>query len=323
VKFKFSKGKRPIWSISIYKGSNLFNLEGDKDVKNPVLSAKDITDFTADFVADPFIIKGDSLYYMFFEVVHKYDRKGRIGLATSTDKLNWSYQKIVLEETYHLSYPYVFKYDNNYYMIPECGQSGYIKLYKSEEFPYKWTFMANLLQGDFGDASIFEYHDKFWILSEKKDSGVERNSNLHLYYSNKLSYGWKEHPKSPIIINNFEISRPAGRVIVDNDRIYRFAQQDKPYYGKKISGFEIYNLNEDQYEEKKINCTFEGSNNKEDWNADGMHHIDVFCMDKNNIMACVDGHYFKEYSKITFKAKNIVYKIFTKVKKRLTLNIVN
>ena len=101
--------KDSVWSISIFKGSKVTNLKECTEIKNPVISYKDINDIRARFVADPFIIKEDDTLYMFFEVLDDKYSIGRIGVATSTDGCKWEYKKIVLSEEFHLSYPYVFK----------------------------------------------------------------------------------------------------------------------------------------------------------------------------------------------------------------------
>jgi hypothetical protein len=59
------------WSIGIYEGSDPFKMSPVTDIKNPVLTAKDVTDVDAIFVADPFIIADNNKYYMFFEVLNK------------------------------------------------------------------------------------------------------------------------------------------------------------------------------------------------------------------------------------------------------------
>jgi hypothetical protein len=108
------------WSIGIYAGNSPFDLSTPDNLKNPVITARDITDVTADFVADPFMIRENNKWHMFFEVM---TRKGEIGLAQSSDGLHWDYRQIVLREPFHLSYPYVFKWNDDYYMIPEANQT--------------------------------------------------------------------------------------------------------------------------------------------------------------------------------------------------------
>ncbi|PYK99714.1 MAG: hypothetical protein DME19_07665 [Verrucomicrobia bacterium] len=79
------------WSIGIYKGTSPLDFFDSPDVPNPVLTAGAVTDVKAEFVADPFWIKEDSSWYMFFEVMNGVVGHGEIGLATSTDGYRWKY----------------------------------------------------------------------------------------------------------------------------------------------------------------------------------------------------------------------------------------
>jgi len=113
------------------------------------------------------MIKVSPTWVMFFEVLNKDTRRGEIGLATSEDGTNWKYKQIVIAEPFHLSYPYVFEWNNEYYLIPESYQANSIRLYKASNFPTEWSFVGNLLNdGFFVDSSIFRYADKWWMFAE-------------------------------------------------------------------------------------------------------------------------------------------------------------
>ena len=135
-----------IWSIGIYTGKSPLNLTPPTSITNPVLTAKDVTDAPADFVADPFMVKEGNTWYMFFEVFNSQSEHGDIGLAVSKDGYHWTYRQIVLDKPFHLSYPYVFLWQNEYYLIPESCQADSIQLYRAEEFPTCWTLVKSLLK---------------------------------------------------------------------------------------------------------------------------------------------------------------------------------
>src|SRR5580658_6258467 len=128
------------WSIGIYRGSSPFNLSDSQDIQNPVLTAAQVTDVKADFVADPFMIREGTTWHMFFEVMNSVREKGEIGLATSSDGCKWTYQSVVLREPFHLSYPLIFKWEGEYYLIPESAAANRIALYKAEKFPCVWKY---------------------------------------------------------------------------------------------------------------------------------------------------------------------------------------
>ena len=271
------------WSIGIYTGKDPFNLVSPDNISNPVLTAKNITDISADFVADPFMVKEGSMWYMFFEVMNTLTNQGDIGLAVSNDALNWNYKQIVLDEPFHLSYPYVFKWEHEYYMIPESHESYSIRLYKAVDFPAQWSFVGVLLYGDYSDSSVFRYDSKWWMFT------TDRNDILRLYYAVNLMGSWIEHPESPVIRGNANIARPGGRVLVFDGRIVRYTQDDYPTYGNQVRAFEITELTTTSYKEKRISENPILKASGIGWNKDGMHHIDPHQIGSNKWIACVDG----------------------------------
>lgn len=276
--------KETRWSIGIYTGESPLNLVS-RDVKNPVLSANDVSDVNARFVADPFMIRENNTWYMFIEVLNRDSDQGDIGLATSKDGLNWSYKQIVLDEDFHLSYPYVFKWKNEIYMIPETRQASSIRLYKAVNFPTKWLFVRTILDGKrFADSSILYHDDKWWLFTE-----TGKSDTLSLYYADDLMGSWIEHPKSPIINGDANVARPGGRVTIFDDRIIRFAQDDAPTYGNQLWAFEITELTIKDYKEKEVigNSILKATG--AGWNGEGMHHIDPHQINKGKWIACVDG----------------------------------
>ena len=127
------------FSIGIYVGESPFSLAPAENIENPVLTSESVSDVPAKFIADPFMLKVKNTWYMFFEVLNQQTKKGEIRLATSEDGLKWRYQQIVLAEPYHHSYPYVFEWMNNYYMVPESYEAGSVRLYKALQFPTSWV----------------------------------------------------------------------------------------------------------------------------------------------------------------------------------------
>jgi len=276
------------WSIGIYAGEPPSRFVPLNGANNPVLTSQAVSDVSAVFVADPFMLHVNHTWYMFFEVMNRYTRKGEIGLAISSDGVKWIYQKIVLAEPFHLSYPYVFEWMNDYYMIPESHQSGSIRLYKASMFPTQWSFFRTLLRGPyFVDASIFQYDNKWWLYTDT--SPGMRHDTLRFYYADDLMGPWLEHPKSPIVKGNPRIARPAGRVPVIDDRVIRYAQDCFPAYGTQVRAFEVTELTTTRYHEQAVDespvLTLSGAV----WNARGMHHIDPHLMDDGRWIACVDG----------------------------------
>src|SRR5258708_6677101 len=208
-----------VWSIGIYTGSSPFDLSSAPGVANPVLAAADVSDVPAGFVADPFMLRCGDTWHMFFEVFNKETFKGEIGLATSTNGSHWTYQRIVLAEPYHLSYPYVFEWQGEHYLVPETLAPKSIRLYRATSFPNEWTWASNLVSGEFADPSLFRFADRWWLLA---CSTPQEHDTLRLFFADELPGPWFEHPSSPIVAGDNRKARPGGRVLVLGDRIIRF-----------------------------------------------------------------------------------------------------
>lgn len=284
LKYQLQKNNNGPWSIGIYEGVTPFDLSDPKDIINPVLTAKDVTDVNAKFVADPFITLKDNKYFMFFEILNRATDQGDIGYAESSDGKKWEYRNIVIDEDFHLSYPHIFEWENNYYLIPESHEDLSVRLYKAESFPDKWEHIGNILNGyHYIDPSIFRHNDKWWLFVSDLNNDV-----LNLYYSSDLLDGWKSHPMNPIVKLNKNIARPGGRVVSYNNRLYRMTQDDEPRYGIQVFGFEITELTEESYQEQIISEEPIVTQSGKGWNATGMHHVDVQYMGTKWI-AAVDG----------------------------------
>jgi hypothetical protein len=243
---------------------------------------------SATFVADPFMTRVNGAWQMFFEVFNWTTNKGEIGLATSRDGLSWTYQQIVLAEPFHLSYPYVFEWNGEHYMVPESFQAGAIRLYKATEFPRRWTFIGEMLAGKYlVDPTLVRHDGKWWMFVET-NPGVKHDT-LRLFYADELLGPWHEHPQSPIVDGDATAARPAGRFQVIDDRVIRLAQNCLPSYGTAVRAFEVTELTTSAYQDREIRRDPILRPGVSGWNALGMHHLDAHRLDNGNWLACVDG----------------------------------
>ena len=272
--------KQQEWSIGIYQGNN--PLEMSSKINNPVLTKEDVTDIDALFVADPFMINVNSTWYMFFEVKNSYDYQTDIAYATSEDGLDWEYQEVVLNEQFPQSYPYIFEWEGEYYMLPESHVTNSIRIYRAWDFPRQWILEDILITGrSYVDPTIFRYENKWWIFAST-------HGDLYLFYADYLSGTWTEHPMSPIIEGDKNIARPGGRVIEYNESLYRYTQDGDPYYWNQVRAFEIIKLTTEEYEEKEVGTILDKGG--VGWRSKGMHTIDPHQLNKNEWIACVDGY---------------------------------
>ena len=285
-----TRKRQQLWSIGIYLGTSPIDFFPPDNVDNPVLTQQDVSDVPALFVADPFMLKVNQTWCMFFEVMNRKTSKGEIGLAISENGANWRYQKVVLAEPFHLSYPCVFQVGDDYFMVPETFEANEVRLYKAVEFPTEWCFVRTLLYGrEYVDPSIFFFEDKCWLFVGL-GAPPFRADILRLYYADELMAPWIEHPRNPIVEGNVRMARPAGRMVVLDRRVVRYAQDCYPTYGSQVRAFEITELSVGDYREREVDQSPVLAGSQSGWNGSGMHHIDPHRMvHEDKWIACVDG----------------------------------
>ena len=206
------------------------------------------------FNADPFLYKYKNDNYLFVE---NYNFKKKRGNISSYILKNNEYNFLgdVLYEDFHLSFPYIFTFENKIYMCPETHQAKEIRLYECENFPLNWKYKKTLMHDvDAADTMIFKYNDIWWLFSNIDYSNInDHSSELSIFYSldGPLTSNWKSHKSNPIIVD-CKKARNAG-IIFNDEKIYRVNQ--KPgfnLYGKEFEINLIEKLDKDDFYEKKM-----------------------------------------------------------------------
>jgi hypothetical protein len=250
----------------------------------PVLTGADVALVPARFVADPFVVRRDGTWYLFFELLNAVTGQGDIGLATSRDGKSWTYDRVVLDEPFHLSFPYVFEWQGAWYMLPEMARSGALTLYRAVEFPTRWEPHCQLLEGAYVDSLLLPHAGCWWLFTTPRGT-----KELQLFLSDTPCGPWTLHPGSPLIRNNGHITRGGGRMIVYQGTPLRFTQDVEPTYGNALRVFRITTLTATHYAEEAgagaplLSATGRG------WRAWGMHHVDPVEVRSNLWQAVVDG----------------------------------
>ncbi len=264
-------------------GQTLTTLAPVASPSRPSLSSRDITDITATTVADPFLLRIGSIWHLFVEVWNVAVQRGEIAHATSVNGIDWQYDGVVLREPFHLSYPQVFESGGSVHMVPETRQDDAVHLYVADDFPRGWRRMATLLRGRFSDATLLHRDDRWWMFAQR---GLDE---MRLFSSPWLERGWTEHPMSPLWPGNRSRTRPGGRMLEDEGRLLRFAQDGWPKYGHSLRAFDVTELSQNGYAEREIDASPILTASRSGWNAAGMHHIDALRDASGRWIALVDG----------------------------------
>ncbi|WP_396167559.1 hypothetical protein [Flavobacterium sp.] len=240
------------------------------------------------FLADPFFVKEKDTFYLFFE--HKKTKtEADISLLTSVDGKSYQYRGTVLTQKFHLSYPQVFKYKNDFYMVPETKQANAVLLYKAHRFPFDWkvcdTLIANV---QLVDPSLY--------LSDTLNIMVATDyaKNMYVYEADSLFGKWKLH-REPIALIGTE-SRAGGRFFADAKGLILPVQDFSNGYGCGLSlyRFSFKNGKYTVKREKKNYLTAQV--NLKEFNA-GMHQLDIQKLDTNHYYYVYDGNRLNSNSK--------------------------
>jgi hypothetical protein len=185
----------------------------------------------------------------------------------------------------HLSYPFIFEWQGELYMLPEAGASREVTLWKCEQFPDRWTKASTFLTDTcFTDATLIEYDGLWWLfLTIGEEDGISLNEELHLYYATTPLGSWTRHHENPVK-SDARNARPAGNIFYRDGVLYRPAQDCSTAYGKATVLNRIDILNTDSFSETAIaridadwrvgcSCCHTLSRSENYWAVDGLQLI--------------------------------------------------
>lgn len=209
--------------------------------------------------ADPFLFVHNDKLFLFYESKRFY-KDGLIMMTCTKDLKTWTEPVKVLDEPFHLSYPWVFVDNGVIYMIPESEADRSIRLYKADnEELTSFSFVKRLIADkdkegiiwSFSDSSFIVKDGKYFMLtSQYKGTWNPWNGTYHLrlFVADSLDGEYVEHPCSPICISN-KFGRNGGCILTYDGKNYRVAQDCGQGYGGDINLMEIKELSIIAYKE--------------------------------------------------------------------------
>jgi hypothetical protein len=201
------------------------------------------------FWADPFPVKFEEKYFVFFEEFVYSEDKAHISVIELT-KSGASEPRPVLKRDYHLSYPFIFHWKDRHFMIPETAGNRTIEVYACESFPHEWKMETVLFEGVAArDATLFEADGLWWMFVAMADT--VSSDELHLYYSETPFGPWKAHKQNPVK-SDVRNSRPAGRPFFWKGNLYRPAQDSSQRYGYGMRINRVVRLTPTEFVEEEV-----------------------------------------------------------------------
>jgi len=208
----------------------------------------------AHYFADPFVIEREGRTICFVEdYSYRLDR-GRIAALDLTDDEPVELGPVI-EEPCHMSFPFVFEYQDDLFMIPETFEAEEISIYRCSDFPMGWERSGSLMDDvEASDTMVFEHEGRWWMLANLRPEGcLDFYSRLYAFYADSpLSKDWVPHPLNPVVIDS-DGGRNGGLLKGRDGSLHRVGQhQGMMVYGTDYSVFRIDTLTPSDYHETRI-----------------------------------------------------------------------
>jgi hypothetical protein len=204
---------------------------------------------TGRYYADPFLIEKDGKTHLFFEDFNQQLGRGRISHAALADDGTPGAVSVALERPYHLSYPFIFRWQDQIWLMPETGSARSVELYRSEEFPRRWTFHRHLLQGWRAvDGTLHADETGRWWMFVMVSEDAGGAGALFLFMANSPLGPWRPHPANPVQCD-IRHARPGGRLFHHEGKLLRPAQDCSQRYGGALWLMEVTVLTREAYSE--------------------------------------------------------------------------
>ncbi|MFZ1109185.1 MAG: hypothetical protein WAN43_12695 [Rhodomicrobium sp.] len=188
------------------------------------------------YFADPFLFEHEGAVHLFCEEYSYATRKGVLShVQLDAAGRAVSAPRVILEHAVHLSYPLVFHYNGQIWMMPESSAARTLELYRADPFPYRWTLdsipMDNIA---IADATIFEHDGRYWLSAATSEDEGSSWDCLSLFVGSSPLGPWSRCGKGPVLIDA-SCARPAGHVFMRAGALWRPAQDCTQGYGSGLA----------------------------------------------------------------------------------------
>lgn len=206
------------------------------------------------FEADPFGYKHGGVYKILFE---KFDYRSSLGSISSVSfdpkTKDFKEERPELEKDYHLSYPFIFEYQNEMYSLVENYTESKRNYLKLDRKTGRWeTFIDVSSARMMNDQTLIEHEGLWYVFFTEGRYGA--NFNFKIGYSESPFGPFTDHLLNPIKID-IQSGRSAGPLFKFNGKLFRPCQNSIDGYGSRVRIYEVTRLTPTDYEEEYI-CEF-------------------------------------------------------------------
>lgn len=200
------------------------------------------------YYADPFPFEWQGRSWLFVEEYPHETGKGLISVCEFDGAERPSVPRVVLEQPFHLSYPQVFAFGGELWMLPEGGAGRQLALYRAAAFPDRWERHAVLVDDrELFDATLLEHEGRFWLFAAERDGAGSTSDMLVAFHADRLEGPWRPHRANPILIDR-AAARPGGAFVRVGRRIVHPVQDGTLGYGGGLGLADLLRLDEEVVE---------------------------------------------------------------------------
>ena len=157
---------------------------------------------------------------------------------------------VCVDRPYHLSFPQVFRYGGEYFMMPESMMDGTIQLLRARRFPDDWVLEKVLLRAPAVDTvQWFDEPSGKWLFVTSMGSMIGQYPYTMVFVADSLTAPWRLHPCSPIS-TTVQTERNGGALFRRGAMLIRPVQDGRPRYGHALQWQEITELSPSTYSER-------------------------------------------------------------------------
>ncbi|MBL8580085.1 MAG: hypothetical protein JNK47_23030 [Mesorhizobium sp.] len=202
------------------------------------------------FYADPFPLHWQGRDYLFFEDLDHKTEKGVIAVVAFDEAGRPGPAMPVIEEPWHLSYPFLIERDGDIFMIPESSANRDISLYRAVDFPLKWQRTATLVDGiEAADATIVEQDGLLYMFAVVRDGVGGYSDTLAIWWAEDLFGPWQRHEGNPVLVDD-RTARPAGNFVRLDGALHRPVQDCRRAYGAALGLMKVTRLDREGFTQK-------------------------------------------------------------------------
>ena len=203
------------------------------------------------FYADPFLASQNGIQYVFFEELIYANKNAHISVGKLEEGKLIDIKPVIIEK-FHMSYPFIFKENERWFMVPETRQDKSVRLYECTHFPDQWQLKSKLIEDiELLDSTIHKQEGVYYLFANRYHAKRNTsNERLVVYFSDDLLGPWAPHPQNPLTIN-ISNSRPAGKIFSIKNKLIMPTQNSAIRYGHAINFNEI-EVSKTHFSMKKI-----------------------------------------------------------------------